>query len=89
MYYKHNPQNLKLAPEWQVINNFGQWNYMGEVSRLLLASPRPRPMETFFLFYFPSLIGIDAPYLLIIIILFLLLFTRWLPQCHVDTGVLI
>ena len=35
---------------------------MGEVSRLLVASPRPRLMETFFLILFSSLIGIDAPY---------------------------
>ena len=45
-----------------VINSSGQWNYMGEVSRLLIASPRPRLMETFFLILFSSLIGIDVPY---------------------------
>ena len=56
---------LKLEPEWQVGNNSGQWNYMGEVSRLLVASPRPRLMETFFFILFSSLIWIDAPYLLI------------------------
>ena len=39
---------LKLVPEWQVVNNSGQWNYMGEVSRLLIASPGPRLMEMFF-----------------------------------------
>ena len=47
---------------------------MGEVSRLLIALPRPRPTETFFLILFSSLIGIDAPYLLInIIILFFII----------------
>ena len=35
---------------------------MGEVSRLLVASSRPKLMETFFLILFSSLIGIDAPY---------------------------
>ena len=46
---------------------------MGEVSRHLIASPRLRLMETFFLILLSSLMGIDAPYLLIyinIIILF-------------------
>ena len=45
-----------------VINSSWQQNYMGEVSRLLVASPRPRLMETFFLILFSSLIGIDVPY---------------------------
>ena len=62
-------QNQKLVPEWQVINNSGQWTYMAEVSRLLVASPRLRPMKTFFFILFSSLIGIDAPYLLLIIII--------------------
>ena len=35
---------------------------MGEVSRLLVASPRLRPMETFLLILLSSLIGFDAPY---------------------------
>ena len=35
---------------------------MGEVSRLLIASPGVRQMETFFLILFSSLIGIDARY---------------------------
>ena len=60
---------FKLMPEWKLISKSGQWNYMGEVSRLLIASPRPRPMETFFLILFSSLIGIYAPYCLIIIII--------------------
>ena len=55
---------LKLEPEWQVVNSSGQRDYMGEVSRVLVASPGPRLMETFFLNLFSSLIGIDAPYLL-------------------------
>ena len=75
--------------EWQLINDSGQRNYISEVSRLFIASPRLRPMETFFLILFSSLIGIDAPYLIIILSFFSLLFTRWLPQCCVDTGVLI
>ena len=33
-----------------VMNSSGQWNYMGEVSRLLIASPRQGLMQTFFLF---------------------------------------
>ena len=45
-----------------VINSSGQQNYMGEVSRLLIASPGLRLMETFFLILFSSLIGIDTPY---------------------------
>ena len=66
---------LKLVLEWQVVDNLGQWNYMGEVSRLLIASPGPRPMETFFLILFSSLIGIDAPYFLnnIIILFFIII----------------
>ena len=36
-------------------------NYMGEVSRLLIASPRPRLIETFILIIFSSLVGSDAP----------------------------
>ena len=67
---------LKSELKWQVVNNSGQWIYMGEVSRLLVASPGLRLMEMFFfLILFSSLMGIDAPYLLIniiIIILFLL-----------------
>ena len=51
---------------------------MGEVSRLLIASPRLGPMEMFFLILFSSLIGIDAPYLLIIIILFFLLLYHYM-----------
>ena len=35
---------------------------MGEASRLLVASPRPRPMEVFFLILSSSLIGSGAPY---------------------------
>ena len=35
---------------------------MGEVSRLLVASPSPRPMETFLLILLSILIGLDAPY---------------------------
>ena len=62
---------LELELEWQVVNSSGQWNYMGEVSRLLVASPIQRLMETFFLIVFSSLIGIDAPYLLINIIIIL------------------
>ena len=69
-----------------------QQNYMGGVSRLLVASPRPRPMEKFFL-VFSSLVGIDAPYfclfLEILLSHFPLLFFKWLSQCHVDTGVFI
>ena len=45
---------------------------MGEVSRLLVASPRPRLMETFFLILFSSLIGIDVhpiPFYINIIVL--------------------
>ena len=64
VYQLHDPQNLKLEPEWQVVNSSGQWNLMGEVSRLLVASPGLRLMETFFLNLFSSLIGIDVPYLL-------------------------
>ena len=45
-----------------VINSSGQQHYKGEVSRLLIASPIQRLMETFFLILFSSLIGIDAPY---------------------------
>ena len=37
-------------------------NYMSEVSRLLIASPGPRLMETFILIIFSSLVGSDAPY---------------------------
>ena len=37
-------------------------NYMGEVSRLLIASPGLRLMETFILIIFSSLVGNDAPY---------------------------
>ena len=62
---------LKSEPEWQVVNSSGKQNYMGDVSRLLVASPRPRVMEMFFLIVFSSLIGIDAPYLLINIIIIL------------------
>ena len=66
---------------------------MGEVSRLLIASPRLRQMETFFLIVFSSLVGIDAPYfclfLEILLSHFPLLFFRWLSQCCVDTGVFI
>ena len=53
---------LKLELEWQVVNSSGGWNYMGKVSRLLVASPGLRLMEKFFLILFSSLIGIDAPY---------------------------
>ena len=63
-----NCMGLKIWSSWArmaVINSSWQWNYMGKVSRLLIASPRPRLMETFFLILFSSLIGIDAPYLLI------------------------
>ena len=35
---------------------------MGEVSRLLFASPGLRPMETFLLILLSILIGFDAPY---------------------------
>ena len=45
-----------------VRNSSGQQNYMGEVSRVLIASPGPRLMETFLLIVFSSLKGIDAPY---------------------------
>ena len=62
---------LKLQPAWQVVNSSGQWNYMGEVSRLLIASPRLRLMEMFFLILFSNLIGIYVPYLLINIIVIL------------------
>ena len=62
---------LKSELEWQVVNSSGQWNYIGEGSRLLIALPRPRLMETLFLIVFSSLIGIDVPYLLIIIIIIL------------------
>ena len=65
---------LKSELEWQVVNNSGQQNYMGEVSRLLVASPGPRLMEWFFCIVFSSLIGIDAPYLLINIIIIVLFF---------------
>ena len=66
---------LKLELEWKVVNSSGQWNYIGEVPRLLVASPRLKLMETFFLIVLSSLIGIDAPYFLIniIIILFLII----------------
>ena len=37
---------------------------MGEVSRLLIASPRLRPMETFLLILLSIVIGSDAPYFL-------------------------
>ena len=40
---------------------FGYQNYMGEVSRLLIASPRLRLMECLFLI-FSHPVGIDAPY---------------------------
>ena len=46
---------------------------MGEVSRLLIASPKLRPMETFLLILLSSLIGFDAPYFFF---LFSLLITR-------------
>ena len=65
---------LKSELEWQVVNNSGQQNYMGEVSRLLVASPGLRLMETFFLIVFSSLMGIDAPYLLINTIIIILFF---------------
>ena len=45
-----------------VIRSSGQQNYMGEFSRLPIASSRLRPMETFLLILFSSLIGIGAPY---------------------------
>ena len=50
----YDPQNLKISVEMgKKIIISGQWNYMGEVSRLPIASPRPIPMETsFYLFYF-------------------------------------
>ena len=41
---------------------FGYQHYMGEVSRLLIASPRLRLMETFILDIFSCLVGIDAPH---------------------------
>ena len=67
-----------------VINSPGQQNYMGEVSRLLFASPRPRPMETFLLILFSSLVGIDAPYSCYkFLILFHLVFYHYFPHdCH-------
>ena len=37
-------------------------NYMGEVSRFLVSSPRLQIMETFILIIFSSLVGCDAPY---------------------------
>ena len=56
------PSKFVSVARMAVINSSGQWNYMGEVSRLLIASPGPRPMETFVLILFSCLIGIDAPY---------------------------
>ena len=55
-----------------VINGSGQQNYMGEVSRLLIASPGPRLMETFFLILFSSLKGMmhHIPFYINIIISF-------------------
>ena len=45
----HGPQNIHYVwAKMAVINSSGQWNYMGEVSRLLIASPRQGLMETFF-----------------------------------------
>ena len=55
-------QNLKLVTNGKQIINSGQQNYMDEVSRLLIASPRLRPMEMFLLILLSSLIGFDAPY---------------------------
>ena len=64
-----------------VINSSEQWNYMGEVSRLLIASPRQGLMETFFPFFnqFSSLIGSDAPYPFYINII-IILFSTIIPQ---------
>ena len=56
------PQSFVSVARMAVINSSGQQNYMGEVSRLLASSPRPRPMEAFLLIVFSSLVGIDAPY---------------------------
>ena len=56
------PQSFISVARMTVINSSGQRNYMGEVSRLLAASPGPRLMETFLLIVFCSLVGIDAPY---------------------------
>ena len=64
---------LKSELEWQVVNNSGQQNYMGEVPRLPIASPGPRLMEMFFL-VLSTLMGIDTPYLLINIIIIIILF---------------
>ena len=56
------PQSFVSVARVAVINISGQGNYMGEVSRLLVASPGLRPMETFLLIVFSGLIGLDAPY---------------------------
>ena len=39
--------NFKLGPKQASNKQFWQWNYMDEVSRLLVASPRQGLMETF------------------------------------------
>ena len=79
-------------PKWALSSKSGQWNYMGEVSRLLIASSRLRPMETFFLILFSSLMGIDASYFLLLffIILFFIIVHQMVTTVScVDTGVLI
>ena len=55
------PQFVSVAG-LAVISSSGQWNVMGEVSRLPVASPGPRPMETFLLVVCSSLVGSNAPY---------------------------
>ena len=66
-----------------VINSSGQQIYMGEVSRLLITSPRLRLMETFFLILFPSLIGIDAPYSFLYINIIISFSHHYFPDdCH-------
>ena len=60
--------NLSVFVRITVTNSFGSRNYMGEVSRPLVVSPRLSLMETFFLSVFCSLVGIDAPYFCFIVL---------------------
>ena len=57
-------------PEWKLISKSGQQNYMGEVSQAPHCLTQTETNRNiFFLILFSSLIGIDAPYFLLIIIL--------------------
>ena len=55
------PQSLISVAKMTVINSPGQRNYMGEVSRLLIASPGLRLLETFYFIVFSSLVGLMHP----------------------------